>query len=179
MSIIEIIAVSFSLISVWLTIRKSIWCWPIGIIGILAFLDMFIQEKDWCNMVLQIIFILQSIYGWIYWKHSKNDQVYKMSKIKLTIKITGIIFIMSYFLTRFFNGNFSLLDSITASLSIMGMILTAYKILESWWFWIIADVFYVILFISSGLYLSAITYFIFLILSTSGYITWKNEYDKK
>jgi nicotinamide mononucleotide transporter len=181
MNWIEIIATSFSLISVGLTIRRSVWCWPTGIIGILAFLILFFQGKDWCNMILQIIFVIQSIHGWIWWRDNKDVPVDRMSKWRLrnTIETTGIIFIISFILTKVFSGNFTLLDSITASLSIMALLLTAYKILESWIWWIIADLLYIFLFIQNGYYLSSITYFVFLCLAILGFFNWKKEYDNQ
>ena len=181
---IEIIAVLFSLVSVLLTIKKNIWCWPTGIIGIIAFFYIFYQGRDWCNMSLQIIFILQSIYGWKWWGQNKDIPIDRMSKnrFKSTIELTGMIFVMSYCLTKIFNGNTTLLDSMTTSLSIIGMLLTAYKILESWWWWIMADILYIILFMENKpnpLYLSAFTYLIFLLLAIYGYLTWKKELNEQ
>lgn len=176
----EIIASGFSLISVWLTIRRSVWCWPIGIIGITAFFLLFYKSGDWCNMILQVLFVLQSIYGWYWWNDNKEVPVDRMSKFRLlnTIELTGIIFIICYSLSYFFNGSLILLDSITTSLSIMGMMLMGYKILESWFFWIIADVFYIILFYYQHNYYSSVTYFIFLCLAINGYLTWKKNFHE-
>lgn len=71
---IEIIAVIFSLISVWLTSKSSIWCWPTGIIGIIFYFILFYQSSEYCNMLLQFAFLFQSISGWINWN---KKRIYK------------------------------------------------------------------------------------------------------
>ena len=38
MSILEIIAMTFTLICVYLTSKQNIWCWATGIVGVIAFL---------------------------------------------------------------------------------------------------------------------------------------------
>ncbi len=179
---IEIIAVIFSLISVWLTSKSNIWCWPTGIIGILFYFILFYQNSEYCNMLLQFTFLSQSIGRWINWNKEENLQVslynrdLSISKyFYLLIKITQLS-VIYYFISYAFNGQSILLDSITTGLSIMAMFLLSTKKLESWILWIIADVLYIPLFIHSGHYLSAGMYFVFLCLSINGFKNWKKQY---
>lgn len=37
----EIIGTVFGLLSVWLSIRKSVWCWPTGLVNVVCFFVMF------------------------------------------------------------------------------------------------------------------------------------------
>ena len=79
------------------------------------------------------------------------------------------------FLSSLFGGKLTTLDSLTTGLSIIAMFLMARKKLESWILWIIADILYIPLFIHNKMYLSSVTYFIFLILAINGFITWKKN----
>ena len=67
MSTLEIIAVLFTLGCVALTARQNIWCWPVGIVGVIAFFLVFLEQKLYAETTLQVIFLLQSLYGWYNW----------------------------------------------------------------------------------------------------------------
>ena len=73
MSYLEVFATVFTLICVWLTVKRSIWCWPAGIIGVSAYFFVFYQSKLYADMGLQVIFLAQSIYGWYFWLHGKEE----------------------------------------------------------------------------------------------------------
>lgn len=173
----EITAVLFSLLSVWLTARKNIWSWPVGVIGILAYAFIFFDKCDWGNFGLQFIFLIQSVCGWIYWKRGLFDKSTNINIKRFPLLISGnlLLFLLIYSLSYIFNGNLLLLDSVTATLSVTATILLVLKKIESWIFWIIADILYVIFFILNGLYLSSFLYFIFLILAIYGFLNWKNN----
>ena len=166
----EIVAVLFSLISVWLTSKNKIWCWPTGIVGILAFAYLFYTKGEFANFWLQGLFLIQSIYAWINW--NKNIEIKSLKKIDLFIILTFLtptLLIVSYLTTE---SAHPVLDTITTTLSIFGMFLLLFKKIEAWYFWIVADILYMILFIQNQLYLSSLIYFIFLILSVQGLINW-------
>ena len=174
---IEIIGIIFSLLSVWLSAKKSIWTWPIGIIGVIAYGFIFQEDRDWNNLLLQFIFLAQSIYGWVYWNRtdmSKISKLHTISRLDLTavMVITGFIL---YTLTYLFNGNSMVLDTVTATLSIFGMFLLAHKKIENWILWGIADILYIGLFIENKHYMSSGLYFIFLLIAIWGFVDWKKQ----
>jgi nicotinamide mononucleotide transporter len=171
---IESIAVIFSLLSVILTTRKNALCWPVGIIGVLAYGYIFYQNRDWSNFFLQFLFILQSILGWLNWNKSETKNISSLETYeRFSIAIASIIvFFCLSIINSIFSGNLTELDAFTASMSIFGMFLLSNSKIEAWLFWILADVIYIYLFFSQQLYLSSILYFIFLILATYGYFNW-------
>ncbi len=172
----EIIAVLFSLISVWLTSKDKIWCWPTGIIGILAFSYLFYTKGEWANVGLQFVFLFQSISAWINWK---NPSI-KIRKIREE-DLPGLVFALFVVgtLVSVFSYNVGsthpLLDSITTTLSIGGMFLLMHKNIEAWYCWIVADILYVILFLKDNLYLSSFIYIVFLVMAIFGYKNWKKQ----
>jgi len=178
---IESIAVIFSLASVWLTTKRNIWCWPIGIIGIMFYFILFLQSKEYCNMLLQLTFLTQSIIGWMNWNKDDGDTITLWNEKLSATKYCHLLFeilVTSFvygFLSSLFGGKLTTLDSLTTGLSIIAMFLMARKKLESWILWIIADILYIPLFIHNKMYLSSVTYFIFLILAINGFITWKKN----
>lgn len=177
---IESIAVIFSLISVWLTTKKNTLCWPIGIVGVIAYSILFYQNRDWSNFSLQFVFIIQSIFGWINWKDAKTEQITGLKNYeRFIVGIATIsLSLFLFFINSIFSGNSAELDALTTSLSIFGMFLLSNSKVEAWIFWILADLIYIYLFFSQQLYLSSIIYFIFLILATYGFFNW-NKIKRK
>jgi nicotinamide mononucleotide transporter len=172
---IESIAVIFSLISAILTTKKNQLCWPIGIIGVIAYGFVFYQNRDWSNFILQFVFIVQSFYGWINWNKSETKGVSSLDtyeKFNLIIACF-VVFFCLFFINKVFSGSFIELDAITSTLSIFGMLLISKSKIEAWLFWILADVIYIYFFFLNQLYLSSALYFLFLILATYGYLNWK------
>lgn len=86
--------------------------------------------------------------------------------------------IILYFLTKYLSGNDQLLDPITTSISLIALTLTSLRKIESWYFWILADVLFVIMFFNNELYLSSLIYLVFSIIAIYGLKNWKNEFEK-
>lgn len=181
MNLVEIIAVVFSLISVILTIKNNILCWYTGIIGIIFYSIIFYQNHLLSNMWLQGLFIIQSIFGIVNWNKPIKypiKWVGKQNRI-IVFSITSLICIIIYIITKSFGGNMPYLDSITTSLSIMAMVLMAYRKIDSWILWILVDIIFIWFFYTNGLFLSSFIYFIFLLLSISGLLQWKTDMTTK
>ncbi len=175
MNIVELIAVIFSLLSVILTIKNNIWCWPVGIIGIVFYSILFYQYNIWGNMCLQGIFIGQSILGWYSWNKPKKYPIKWIEKNNRTtvFGLTALLAVLVYSLTRNAGGQMPYFDGLTTSLSIVAMILMTYRKIDNWLFWIWADIIFIGFFYSTSMYLSTGIYFIFLLLSISGLLQWK------
>lgn len=182
MIIIELIASIFSLLSVWLSTKGNILCWPFGIIGILAYIFVFKDQEATSNMVLQSFFVMQSIYGWITWKKEDSKKISlfneELSAVKYLMLLRDLVVFcfIWYFLSFLSGGKDPIFDGITTGLTTMAMIFLAEKKIESWIFWIVADVLYIPFFIIGGHYISAITYCIFLGLATFGFMNWVKIY---
>lgn len=180
---LETIGVIFGLISVTLTVKENIWCWPFGILNVILFAWIFFQSAIYGQMLLQFFFLLLILYSWYQWlyggeaKTSLTVSRISMNQIFYSIPITILMTILLQKGIQFLSQkeNFSLLDSIVTSLSFTAQFLLAKKILESWIVWIIVDLLSVFLFLQTGLYKIGFFYFLLLILATSGYITWKRK----
>jgi nicotinamide mononucleotide transporter len=171
-TIIEIIAIIFSLASVILATRKSIITWATGIVGCAAYSIIFYQENLIANFFLQFIFIFQGLHGYIMWKRKKERR--SMLVKRLEILSLAILF-PAILLTMFIIDNpLPILDSIATTLSISAMYYMARKKSFSWILWMISDVFYIIIFAYTGLTLSFLLYTVFFVLAFKGYKEWKS-----
>lgn len=157
---LELTAIIFSLISVVLTIKNKIWCWHTGIVGIVCYFFIFLGDKNWSNMLLQALFIIQSVYGYLTWHKDSTMPIIK-GKLLPNIILTIVLFVFCYAINTYFNGNLTFLDSFTTSLSIVGTILLAHKKIEAWFYWILADVLYNFIYAYWSLYINVYVFYIF------------------
>ena len=181
-SIIEILGIITGLLGVWLTIRKNIWCFPVGIINVTTYALMFSSEgiRLYADAILQCIYLLLLIYGWIQWK--KNRKTFDTFNYPAQLFTTKLIyisflayFLLSLFLQEFTNASLPWLDSALTILSLVAQWMIARKLIANWIIWIIVDAVYVPLYFYKGLPLTSILYFIFLLLAVKGYMDWRKN----
>ena len=183
MSITEMIAVIFSLFSVYFCMKNNTLCWPMSIIGVSAYAVLFLTQSSYANFTLQFVFLAQSLYGWYFWNKQENTRKITHIELKqaillllLSIVIETMTFWIITHLTKTPETNV-IMDSASATLSIVALYLMGRKVIEHWVLWVIADVIFVVYFIHLGLYLSSALYVVFFMLSINGYRSWRRLND--
>src|ERR671919_305382 len=73
MSYIELIGTVLYLWSVWLIAKRRVLTWPVGIVSVLLYMILFYQIRLYSDAIEQVYYIGASIYGWIVWNHSRNE----------------------------------------------------------------------------------------------------------
>ena len=180
MSAIEGIAVLMTLIGIALTIRQHVACWPVGIIGIVAYLVLFIQAKLYADSALQPIYIAQSVYGWWYWSRGGRDGESTTPIVTLGWRArAGVIvatavtaLVVGMGLARWTDAAAPYADAALSATSLAANWLLARKVLENWILWILVNIGYVVLFWRKGLHLSSGLYVILLGLAVAGLVEW-------
>jgi len=181
MGIFEITAVTSTLICVYLTAKQNIWCWPIGIVGVIAFLILFIDQGLYALIGLQVIYIVQGLYGWHNWSKVKDDMklpVKKLSTKVLLLSIVGTIIVslgFGYLLDTSTESTVPYLDALGSFLSVLANWYLAKKIWQSWHIWIFVNILLFTLFMLQGLYLSALMEVILWGFSINGLISWRKD----
>lgn len=178
MTWMEAIATVFGLLCVWLTIRQNVFCWPAGLVQVFLFIFIFYEARLYADVVLHIIYVGLSIYGWVHW--SKRDRaplavtVVRYLPLWMAVVIAGTG-VWGYALTRFTDASVPYFDSFVVMASLVAQWLMARKKLESWHFWIVADIVAVGVYSYKELYLTTALYFVFLILAVTGYVAWRKD----
>lgn len=179
MSYIEIVASAFGLACVWLTVKQNIWCWPTGLIQVLIYILIFYNSHLYSGVLLQIVFVFISIYGWYHWLHgNRENPELKVTKTGNEMLFWVIVcaagtFILGYLMANYTKAALPYPDSFIAIASLIAQWLMARKKLESWWFWILVDIVGVGVFFVQKLYLTTGLYAVFLIMAIMGYLEWK------
>lgn len=175
---IEILAVITTLLCVWFLNRKNPIGWTMSVISSILYLILFVDTKLYFQVGLQVVFILQSIYGLIYWKetsHTETVAVAKNHKILSYGLMTVGLAIVTKTTAEIHGYKFDLLDVITAFISIYATFLLSKKVLQSWLVWIVCDIIMIVMFINYELWYSVGLYVLLMINAINAYITWNRE----
>lgn len=172
---IELLAAISTLICVLLLNIKNVWGWPAGIVAAGLYSYVFFDVELYGQIFLQGIFILQSIYGWFYWKQSSDEYgVISIGKWHVFLVIVGLL---AFILINTYGYNINYFDVSTVMLALIANWMLSNKILESWIVWIICDILMIWLCISQDLWWSVGLYIILVINASTAYLTWKQDYD--
>jgi nicotinamide mononucleotide transporter len=180
---IESVAVVMTLVGIVLTIKEKISCWPVAIVGILAYLVVFIRARLYADAALQPIYVVQNIYGWWYWARggvrgageAPIVVLGSRSRIAWLAGTAAVSLVVGAALARWTNAAAPYADATLSTTSLVANWLLARKVLENWWLWIAVNVGYVILFWKKHLALSAGLYAILLALAVAGLIEWQRS----
>jgi nicotinamide mononucleotide transporter len=184
---IEVVAVVMTLVGIVLTIKQRIACWPVAIVGILAYLVVFIRARLYADTALQPIYVVQNVYGWWYWAHGgargQGDApivvLSRRSRAAWLAGTTVVSVVVGAALARWTNAAAPYADATLSTTSLVANWLLARKILENWWLWIAVNVGYVILFWRKHLQLSAGLYAVLLVLAIAGLIEWQRSRERQ
>ncbi len=183
MNTLEIAAVAFGIISVYLSVRQNIWSWPTAIVNVLLYVLVFRDAKLYADMGLQVVYFALSIYGWYEWLHGGENRTElrvtrataRMGVVLTTIGI-AVVALLGTALSRQTDAALPFVDSATTSTSLVAQWMMTRKVLENWAVWMAVDVVYVGMFVFKKLYLTAGLYAVFFVLATLGYAEWKRSY---
>ena len=176
---IELIAVTFGFINVFLIIRRSVWNYPFGIAMVTLYCWIFYEYKLYSDSLLQVYFFFIQLAGWWWWlRHRDPDgKVYveRLAPARIPLIATGAIaatIALGWIMTTYTDASLPYWDATTTVLSVIAQFLLAKRILENWLVWIAVDILAIGIYIAKGLEPTAALYAIFLVLASIGLLTW-------
>ena len=185
-SLLEILGFILGIGGVILTIRQSPFCWPISALNVIIYALLFFKEKLYADSLLQLVYLIISLYGWYYWTKGAKDYKPNSSLVKVgkaNKKELGISFIivivfavlLAIILKKNTDAAYPMADSFLTGISLWAQYLQTKKKIENWYLWIMADILYVVLFMAKGLYPSALLFLLYAILAIRGLQSWKKS----
>ena len=124
-----------------------------------------------------------AFYGWWQWtrKSTENKKVKIIIwdlKKNLKIIVLGIgITLPFFFITKnYTDAALPFSDALVTAFSLIATFMVTKKILENWIYWIAIDSLAVFIYLNRGLQLTAILYFIYVIIAVVGFINWRKEF---
>ena len=182
---IDIAAFISGAVCVWLLVRNNIWNWPVGIINAGLFVVLFYNIHLYADSALNALYIVLGFWGWWYWTHSGKSKIQRPITNGGLLE-QGIVILIGAVATYFISIHLTNIkdvapfwDALTTAISLVATYLQARKFIESWWYWIAADVIYIPLYFSKHLPLTGVLYVLFLAMCVKGLLAWKPELVKR
>lgn len=168
--IIEIAAVLASLAYTFLYLNQSSWCFLFGILSPVLFLFLAWKKKIYADASLQIFYIAVTVYGFfqldgawekLHW--SWQAHLFFILQGMLVSLLAGLI------LRSKTDAQLPYLDSFVTTFAIIATWMMMNFVHENWLYFIAVNIASIILFSMRKLYLGAIMFVVYLLMSIDGY----------
>lgn len=178
----EIIGFAAGVACVLLGMYENVWNWPVGIASNIALFVLFRRTGVYAAAGLQLLYVAIAIYGWWNWLRGGN----KGGRLRITrsaaaqrallvaAAAVGAV-ALHWVLRRFTDTTVAWPDAIGTALLLAAQYCLSRKLLECWYFWMVANVIYIALYLSKGLLLTPGLYLFFLVMCIFGFRHWRRE----
>jgi nicotinamide mononucleotide transporter len=159
-------------------------CWIYGIISCAAIgWKSLVDYKLIADGVLQVFYIIIGIIGLYQWVSGRIDNRPKaivtspVMQHAIMVSVCLLASIpLSWVLIKFAGARYGYPDTALMLLSIYATLLLVRKDLHTWWYWIVIDAAYVVLYLKTGALLFAILFLLYAVVSVWGYMKWKKNF---
>lgn len=188
MSTVEWVGTIFAALSVWMTARQNLLCWPTGLANNVLFSFLFIHDRLYADFGLQIVYVALGIYGWYEWLYGGENRTQlpvthtprwvRLLVAPLLVMATVSIARSLQSAVAWMGGpppDFLYWDSATTAGCLIAQWMLARKWLENWLLWILTNLSYIGLYGMKERYLLCALQVLFIALSVNGYRSWRRS----
>ncbi len=177
---LELVAFVLALAMVGCNIRVNPWGWPLAIISSLLYFGLFWSNLLYGDAALQIFFAVIASWGWWQWLRGTQPDGSALRVRYLTMRGRWLALAAlavawpatGAFLATATDTDVPWWDAFPTAASVIGQWLLGRKYVENWPTWIVVNVVSVALFAYKGLWLTAVLYAVFIVLSVVGWRAW-------
>ena len=180
MSAEEIIGFVTGAVCVFLAVRQNVWTFPVGIVNNGVYVVLFASTGLYAGAALQVVYLVLGALGWYWWLRGGTGggtlAVHRTPRWvwpAAAVTVVALVGLLAWVLSTWTDASSPWLDSVTTSLSLVAQLMLGRKWVGNWVVWIVADVIFVWLYLSSGLYLTAVLYTGFIGLCLLGLRDWR------
>ncbi len=184
-SLLEWVGTISGFTCIYLAAKENIWNWPVSIISVAAYSIVFYQSKLYGDAVLQFYFLATAFYGWYFWLKKKNHEDKPITSIDtkqwlfISAGIAVLTGLLGLFLKNYTDTDVPYVDGFCTAMSFAAQLMLTRKILQNWLIWVVVDICYVPLYLHKYLSLTALLYFVLIILAVMGYKDWRKTYREQ
>lgn len=176
----ETAAAVLSASAVWLTTRRSPWCFPVGLLSVSAYIWVYFGARLYSEVLLQCIWVVMLTTGWLRWLRNLDSTGHvrvaplmpRTAAIHLLLGI-GSGLALGYAMHRWTNASLPWLDAMLTALSLVGQLWQNRRHVAAWWMWIAVDLIYIGMFVNKHLFVTALLYTGFVALAIKGLRDWR------
>jgi len=164
---------------------NNIWLYPTGIAGTLISIYLLLVVQLYAESVLNLYYLVMSVYGWVYWVKKKNEPPVKITwcnrrELTISFAITFVGWLVLYLLLKKFTpSNVPVWDAFVSSTAWAGMWLLARRKIENWIFLNVSNLFAIPLLFYKGLPMFAVLTLFLFVVAFWGFFEWKNILKKE
>lgn len=180
MKSLEIVAVAFGVVSVWLSTRQNLASWPTALVNTALYFVVFARAGLYANAGLQVVYFSLSCYGWYAWLY--GGEAHKPLVVRRATRRHAVVLVplavavavaVGYALSRVQDAALPWLDAGTTAVSLVAQWMMTRKLLENWILWNVVNVVMVGMMVSQGLVPTAALYAVYIVLAGLGYVSWR------
>ncbi|MCU0450677.1 MAG: nicotinamide riboside transporter PnuC [Bernardetiaceae bacterium] len=176
---VEGVGAGLTLLGIWLNVRQSLWGWVLGLGAIGCYLYVFFQARLYADVLLNLAFLVTSLYGLWHWKFGAPTQG-ELPVTRLRAGQWGLVLSLGAAgalglgatLSHFTAAQQPWFNAATASYSLVAQWLLARKVRENWLLWAGVDVAAAGVYHATGLYATALLYALLAGLAVNGWRAW-------
>ena len=188
MNYLEIIAVVFGVVAIWLASKGEVVNFGIGLVNCVLYGILFGREGLYSGMILQGIYFVINLYGLYSWRKPKVATDNGLKVMWLTMKervFVGVVIVVTGVLwgmgvkwgaqllpENIQEPQYPMVDAILTTASIVAQILLTRKKIDNWVIWVIVDVVYIGLFLMVGMYWTAGLYVVYTLIAVKAVREW-------
>lgn len=176
------VAVFFGVAEVLLAKRNNVLLYPAGLIGTVLSIVLLLEVKLYAETLLNIYYIVISIYGWWFWAKKRNKPAVPITYADkkdwlITLLITfGGWLVLYLVLKNFTPSTVPVWDSFISSTAWAGTWLLTRRKIENWLILNISNLFAVPLLFYKQLPMFALLTLFLFVVAIFGYFDWKKIY---
>ena len=184
----EVLGNLFGLASALGGMRRKVWAWPVGILGNLLLLTVFLGtvfgSPDSVDLLgqagRQVMFIVTSVYGWVRWRQAKHEDGTAVEPVWASWGTRALLLVVlvggTAALTPLFRALGSYEPVWADAWIFMGSLLATFGMakgwVEFWLIWVAVDLVGVPLLLSAGYWASAFMYVFYGAFTLTGFFVW-------
>jgi nicotinamide mononucleotide transporter len=180
---LELVAFVLAIAMVLCNLRVNPLGWPLAIASSLLYGLLFADSRLYGEAGLQVFFVVIALWGWWQWLRGRGDdgqalRVHTMTSAQRWRALIATLAawpVLALLLARGTDSDVPWLDALPTVASVTGQLLLGRKLVENWPVWLAVNVFSVGLFAYKGLWLTALLYAIFAVLSVVGWRAWSRR----
>ena len=184
-TLLQWLAVLLGVAEVLFARANNIWLYPTGIAGIVISIYLLLVVQLYAESILNLYYLVMSVYGWVYWVKKKNEPPVKISwcngrELTISLVITFGGWLVLYLLLKNFTpSNVPIWDAWVSSSAWAGMWLLARRKIENWIFLNVSNLFAIPLLFYKGLPMFAVLTLFLFVVAFWGFFEWKSILKKE
>ncbi|MEU6425331.1 nicotinamide mononucleotide transporter family protein [Microbispora sp. NPDC046973] len=173
--------------TVWLAIRKTIWTWPVQLLGSVLLFVASVSAHITGNALKQALFGILAVYGWVKWSRGTRggaELPIRSARVRERVALVGVMIagtVAVALLFTFLNSrgwNISWAPWPDAYIFVGSAVATwaqGKALVDFWIIWVAVDLVGVPLAFSSGLVVSGLVYGLFFVMVMIGFRDWLRQ----